>query len=113
MKVKDFIEQFSHNNEMFVENKGNYWMTYRYTPEGKVIEDVPIMDWELQHTDIADCEVICIKDVIREGHMNGITLKVDTNKQEFNFLKELVTLDNSPLWLYNKVHNKNIQGCCA
>lgn len=113
MTLKDFISQFSHNNQMFVENKNNYWMTYRYTPDGKVIDDDPIMDWELQHTDIADCEVICIKDVIRDGHMGSITIKVDTEKQDFQFVKDLVTLNNSPLWLYNEVHGTNIKGCCG
>ena len=119
MKLKDFIEQFSHNNEVYIENKENYCMQYRYLPEDK--EKDELMDWELQYTDICDCEVMCIKNVIHldENHhmkMPAITIKIDTDKKEFMFLKSLVTQDNAPLWLYNKMHGTHIEGsemCCA
>lgn len=119
MKLQDFIEAFSHNNEVNIENKDNYCMQYRYLPEDNLKDE--LMDWELRYTDIRDCEVICIKNVIRldaKSHMRtpAITIKIDTDKKEFEFLKSLVTRDNAPLWLYNKMHRTNIVGgdvCCG
>ena len=35
----------------------------------------------------------------------GITIVIDTYKKEFNFLQDTVNFDNSPVWLYEKVHN--------
>lgn len=112
MKVKDFINRFSQNNEMYIENRNNIEMRYRFRPD-TIIKYGTVMDWMLPFTTLADLEVICIKDVIRLEKVGGITLKVDTEEEEFTFLKDLVSLDNCPLWLYNRVHNKNIHGTDA
>ena len=99
-----------HNNEVVIENRDNYQMGYYYPNED---EKFVLMDWELQYTDIADCDVICVKNVIRKDIGQHITIKVDTDKTFFVFVKDNVSLDNAPLWLYNKMHGTDIQGCCA
>ena len=108
IKLRHFIDRFSHNNEVFVENKDNYQMYYKYRADQEKI-DGGIMDWELNYTDISDCNVIRISNVIRDGK-ETLTIVVDTDKKCFNFLKEKVSLDNSPMWLYEKVHDK--EGGC-
>jgi hypothetical protein len=72
-----------------------------------------IMDWELKFTDIADCEVVKISNVLRPGKDQGITIVIDTEGDTFRFIPELITMDNAPLWLYNAAHGTNIRGCEA
>ena len=43
MTVKDFIGQFSHNNEMWVENKENYSMYHKYR-EDEDLQDGVLME---------------------------------------------------------------------
>ena len=107
MKVKDFVETFSHNNEIWIENRYHKCLEYRYRTDLDYVYDV-IMDWELQYTDIANCEVVEIANVI--GHTRqGITIIVNTDKDQFEFLPELVKRNNCPAWLYAKVHNINVK----
>ena len=113
MKLKDFIEQFSHNNEIYIENKERKQMYY-ISPKDKTTEETGvIMDWELKFTDIADCEVVKISNVLRPGKDQGITIVIDTEGDTFRFIPELITMDNAPLWLYNAAHGTNICGCEA
>ena len=113
MKLKNFIEQFSHNNEMYIENKERKQMYY-ISPEDKTTEKTgAIMDWELKFTDIADREVIKISNVLRPGKEQGITIVIDTEDDTFRFIPELITIDNAPLWLYNAAHGTNVRGCDA
>ena len=113
MKLKDFIEQFSHNNEMYIENKERKQMYY-ISPEDKTTEKTgAIMDWELKFTDIADREVVEISNVLRPGKEQGITIVIDTEGDTFRFVPELITIDNAPLWLYNAAHGTNVRGCDA
>lgn len=117
MTLEQFLIQFSHNNEVYVENEGNFQMYYRYHPEDKIM-DGTIMDWELQYTNIALCEVMCIKNVIREKNFPpAFTIQVKTTKIVIDFVPNRVSLDTAPLWLYNKIHNANVDGsvrelCC-
>ena len=112
MTVSKFIEEFMHNNEVVIENRDNYEMHYRYLPEDE--EKLVLMDWEVMYTDISDCEIICIKNVIRDKSIGQhITVKIDTEQKDFMFVPEKVKLDNAPLWLYNKMHRTNIHGCEA
>ena len=109
MKLKDFIEQFSHNNEMYIENKERKQMYY-ISPEDKTTEETgTIMDWELKFTDIADCEVV----KIFPRNEQSITIVIDTEGDTFRFIPELITIDNAPLWLYNAAHGTNVRGCDA
>ena len=113
MKLKDFIEQFSHNNEMYIENKERKQMYY-ISPEDKTTEKAgTIMDWELKFTDIANCEVVKISNVLRPGKEQGITIVIDTEDDTFRFIPELITIDNAPLWLYNAAHGTDVCGCEA
>ena len=110
MKLKDFIEQFSHNNEMYIENNERKQMCY-ISPKDKTTEVTgTIMDWELKFTDIANCEVIKISNVLRPGKEQGITIVIDTECDTFRFIPELITIDNAPLWLYNAAHETNVCG---
>ena len=106
MKLKDFITTFSHNNEIWVQNKDGKKMGYRYKPTHDYMYDI-IMDWELLHTDIAECEVIRIANVVGYA-TQGITIVINTEKRHFDFVPELVTMDNSPVWLYERVHNTKL-----
>lgn len=106
MKFKEFIATFSHNNEISVQNVDDTFMLHRYRMTQPAREGC-LMDWELEFTDISDCEVICIRNVIGA---TGITIKIDTKKLCIEFLPQLITLQNAPLWLYNETHKKNIQG---
>lgn len=108
MKLKDFIRQFSHNNQVYVENRDNYCMYYKYNP-GDLVIDSTIMDWELPYTDLADCEIKCISNVIHTHGDQAITFVVDTDKKEFSFIPELVTEKSSPLWLYERVHKTKVE----
>ena len=114
MKLKDFIEQFSHNNEMYIENKERKQMYY-ISPKDKTTEKTgAIMDWELKFTDIADCEVVEISNVLRPGKVQGgITIVIDTEGDTFRFIPELITIYNAPRWLYNAAHGTNVRGCDA
>lgn len=113
MKLKDFIEQFSHNNEIYIENNERKQMYY-ISPEDKTTEVTgTIMDWELEFTDIADREVVKISNVLRSGKEQGITIVIDTEGDTFRFIPELITIDNAPLWLYNAAHGTNVRGCEA
>lgn len=103
MKLKDFIQEFSQNNEVYVENRDNYAMGARWND--KFAEDaLQFMDWELKFTDIANKEVLRIKNVDRGINDTGITIVIDTDEKQFHFLKELVTRDNAPLWFYSQIH---------
>ena len=55
-------------------------------------------------TDIAECEMICIKNV----YTQAITFKVDTDREEFCMDRDYITMNNSPLWLYEKVHQTKV-----
>ena len=109
MTVREFIKTFSHNNEVRVENKYSKMMRMHYVDGVDSGEGcVEMMDWEVEKTDIAECEMIEIKNVYREGYSQAITFKVDTDREEFYMDKEYVTMNNSPLWLYQKVHQTKV-----
>ena len=107
MTVREFIKTFSHNNEVRVENKNNKMMRMYYV-DG-VDSCVGMMDWEVEKTDIAECEMIEIKNVYREGYSQAITFKVDTDREEFCMDKDYITKNNSPLWLYEIVHQTKVR----
>ena len=87
---------------------------YYISLEDKTTEKTgAIMDWELEFTDIADCEVVEISNVLRPGKVQGITIVIDTEDDTFRFIPELITIDNAPLWLYNAAHETNVRGCEA
>ena len=109
MKLKDFIEQFSHSNEIYIENKERKQMYYSYPKDKTAEETGTIMDWELKFTDIADREVV----EIFPGNEQSITIVIDTEDDTFRFIPELITIDNAPLWLYNAAHGTNVHGCEA
>ena len=109
MKLKDFIEQFSHSNEIYIENKERKQMYYSYPKDKTAEETGTIMDWELKFTDIADREVV----EIFPGNEQSITIVIDTEDDTFRFIPELITIDNAPLWLYNAAHGANVRGCDA
>ena len=111
MKLKDFIEQFSHNNEMYIENKERKQMYYISLEDKTTEKTGAIMDWELKFTDIADREVVKISNVLRPGKEQGITIVIDTEDDTFRFIPELITIYNAPLWLYNAAHGTNVCGC--
>ena len=113
MKLKDFIEQFSHNNEMYIENKERKQMYYISLKDKTTEVTGTIMDWKLKFTDIANCEVIKISNVLRPGKEQGITIVIDTECDTFRFIPELITIDNAPLWLYNAAHGTNFRVCDA
>ena len=102
MTVREFIKTFSHNNEVRVENKDSKMMRMHYLDGDEGC--VEMMDWEVEMTDIAECEMICIKNV----YTQAITFKVDTDREEFSMDKDYITMDNSPLWLYEKVHQTKV-----
>ena len=106
MKLRDFIETFSHNNEIWVENKNRMVIQWRYNPTQRYMWE-KIMDWELKFTDIADCEVIKISNARHSAQ--GITIVIDTDKEMYDFIPELVKEDNCPVWLYENVHNVKLQ----
>ena len=112
MTLREFINNFSHNNEIWIENNEHYCMTYKYRSDDES-HDGLIMDWELQFTDIADCSVIKISNAIHPKGKQGITIVIDSDKKEFNFLPDKVNTDNSPLWLYEKVHNEKLNTICC
>ena len=102
MTVREFIKTFSHNNEVRVENKNSKMMRMHYLDGDEGC--VEMMDWEVEMTDIAECEMIGIKNV----YTQAITFKVDTDREEFSMDKDYITMDNSPLWLYEKVHHTKV-----
>ena len=104
MTLREFINNFSHNNVIWIENREHHCMTYKYRNDDDSHYGF-IMDWELLFTDIADCRVIKISNVIHPKGEQGITIVIDTDKKEFNFLQDTVNFDNAPVWLYEKVHN--------
>ena len=106
MTVREFIKTFSHNNEVIVENKNSKMMKMHYVDGHKGCVDM--MDWEVEKTDIAECELIEIKNVHREGHSQAITFKVDTDREEFCMDKDYIKMNNSPLWLYERVHQTKV-----
>ena len=111
MKLKDFIAEFMQNNEVVLENKDNYEMHYKYLPEEN--EKIVLMDWECKYTNVSDCEIISVKNVIRKDVGQHVTLKIDTDLKDFIFEADKVSLNNSPLWLYNKMHEATIPCCDA
>lgn len=114
MTIQEFIKQFSHNNEVVIENKDCYAMdlSSKQREDGK--PTLVVMDWEIEYTDISDCEIICISNVYRQPEIQQvITLRIDTDRKSYAYVPEKVKIDNCPLWLYNKVHKTNIHGCCA
>jgi len=114
MTIKDFIKQFSHNNEVVIENKDCYAMDLSSRPQKDGKPQLVVMDWEIEYTDIVDCEIICISNVYRQPEIQQvITLRIDTDRKSYAYVPEKVKIDNCPLWLYNFVHNTNIEGCDA
>ena len=110
MTVREFIKTFSHSNEVIVENRNSKMMRMHYVDGVDSGEGcVEMMDWEVEKTDIAECEMIEIKNVYREGYSQAITFKVDTDREEFCMDKDYITMDNSPLWLYEKVHQTKVR----
>ena len=87
---------------------------YRQNQEQK---DGIVMDWELNYTDIADCNVIKISNVIHDHDKDAYTIVVDTDKTCFNFIPEKTTIDNgAPAWLYEEVHDRrkpHVFYCCG
>lgn len=59
------------------------------------------------------CRVINISNVIHPKGEQGITIVIDTDKKEFNFLPDTVNVDNSPVWLYENVHNAKLNTMCC
>ena len=112
ISLKDFIARFSHNNPVWIENKENYTMYHQYRADLEKKDSV-VMDWELEYTDIADCNVINISSVLREHDSEAFTIVVDSDAECFHFIPEKVTIDNAPLWLYETVHNKSCKACCC
>ena len=110
--LKEFIARFSHNNPVWIENKENYTMYHQYRADLEK-EDGTVMDWELRHTDIADCNVIRIASVLRKRESEAFTIVVDSDAECFHYVPEKVSIDNSPLWLYEKVHNAACGACCG
>ena len=102
MTVREFIKTFSHNNEVRVENKNNKMMRMHYLDGDEGC--VEMMDWEVEKTDIAECEMIGIKNV----YTQVITFEVDTDREEFCMDRDYITMNNSPLWLYEKVHQTKV-----
>ena len=114
MTIEKFIEQFSHNNEVVIENRDCYAMdlSSRQRKDGKPV--LMVMDWEIRYTDIAGCEIICISNVHREPDIQQvITLRIDTDRKSYAYVPEKVKIDNCPLWLYNHVHHTDITGAEA
>lgn len=114
MTIEKFIEEFSHNNEIVIENKECYAMdlTSIVRKDGK--PTLVVMDWEIKYTDIADCEIICISNVYRQPEIQQvITLRIDTDQKSYAFVPEKVRLDNCPLWLYEHIHRINVQAAEA
>ena len=103
MTVMEFIKTFSQNNEVIVENKNSKMMKMHYLDGDEGC--VEMMDWEVEMTDIAECEMIGIKNV----YTQAITFKVDTDREEFCMDRDYITMNNSPLWLYNKVHQTKVR----
>ena len=102
MTVREFIKTFSHNNEVRVENRNNKMMRMHYLDGDEGC--VEMMDWEVEMTDIAECEMIEIKNV----YTQAITFKVDTDREEFCMDRDYITMNNSPLWLYERVHQTKV-----
>ena len=102
--LNEFIARFSHNNRVWIENKNNYVMGFRYCQDDNEMCR-PIMDWQLKYTDIENCKVICIKNVIRYNYSDVYTIKIDTNRETFMFDETKVA--DCPLWLKNKIFKKN------
>ena len=46
---------------------------------------------------------------IKNVYTQAITFKVDTDREEFCMDKDYITMDNSPLWLYEKVHQTKVR----
>lgn len=113
MKLKDFISKFSHNNAMWVENKKRHLLVSRYNENEEWVART-LMDWELQHTTLANCKVIRICNVVRPQEPQAMTIVVDTDLDILEFVPELVTMENSPVWLYERVHqvSTNVYGQC-
>ncbi len=75
MKLKDFIEEFSHNNVVAIENKFGVIIKIPSivysTADGGVVNDYEMMDWQLQYTNISDCEVFRIKQTYNRDACNS------------------------------------------
>ena len=112
MKLKKFISQFSHNNAMWVENKKHELLFSRYNEDEEWLART-LMDWELQHTTLADYKVLGIRNVVRRGKPQAVTIVVDTDLHFLEFVPALVTMENSPVWLYERVHQVSIKACDA
>ncbi|MBP5724546.1 MAG: hypothetical protein J6X18_13370 [Bacteroidales bacterium] len=111
MTVSEFCKRFSHNNEVYIENRNNYFMRYRYRKDNGYKDAHFLMDWELKYTTISDYQLIRISNVMYEGVQQAITFVVDTEEENFEFVPEKVTYDNAPLWLYEKVHGVSLEKC--
>jgi len=99
MKLAEFIKTFSHNNEVYVENRLREVIYFKYNSSDIKRRKGFLMDWELRYTDLAEIEVLGITFVY--GREPGITIILDTEVKEFNFLPDKI--DDAPLWLKEKV----------
>jgi hypothetical protein len=109
--VSEFVNRFSHNNTVWVENANIFPMSHRYRQDKEKINGT-VMDWELKYTNIADCNVVRISNTENCSYM----IIVDTDKTCFDYIPEKVLSSNAPLWLYNEVHGSNLNGsvqCCS
>lgn len=95
---------------MWVENKKRHLMLSRYNENEEWVART-LMDWELTHTTIADCKVLGICNVVRPQEPQAVTIVVDTDLDLLEFVPELVTMENSPLWLYERVHQVKTTAC--
>lgn len=93
---------------MWVENKKRHLLFSRYNEDEEWAART-LMDWELQLTTLADCKVIGICNVVRTQEPQAVTIVVDTDIDLLEFVPELVTMKDSPLWLYERVHQVSIQ----
>lgn len=112
MELKDFIKQFSHNNALWIENNKRRVMVSRYNNDEEWVRRT-LMDWELTHTDIAEAEVISISNVMRNSEPWAVTIVINSDSDLISFVPELVTMGNSPLWLYERVHQVTLEGNCC
>ena len=84
MTIQEFIKQFSHNNEIVIENRDCYAMDLSSRPQKDGKPRLVVMDWQIEYTDIADCEIICISNVYRQPEIQQvITLRIDTDRKSY------------------------------
>ncbi len=97
---------------MWVENKERRVMASRYNDEEEWGRRT-LMDWELTHTNIANAEVIGIANVIRRTEPFAVTVIINVDTDLISFVPKHVTTENSPRWLYERVHQVSLNGQCC